>query len=46
MKTEVEIRKKLKAIENDIPNFLNDSYLSNSLWSKKRILEWVLEEEK
>lgn len=44
MKTEEEIRTKLEAIKNDIPKFLDDSWMSNRLQSKKQALEWALED--
>ena len=44
MKTEKQIRQKLKAIEQDIHRFSNDEYILLKLIAKKEIIKWILGE--
>ena len=45
MKTEKQIRQKLKAIEQDIPKFFNDEYILTRLIAKKELIKWILGED-
>ena len=45
MKTEEEIRTKIRAIKNEIPRFLEDGYMYDRLLTRLKTLKWVLESE-